>query len=199
MLPSVDARHEYDLESPCHRSSFGLSRSRRRYAHRYRRLSNFYRTEKSRSIEPTLADTPMDYEIAAENRPRQLWRSVTLLIFVLACGYASRRYSHYLPLLIRKRTGDALWASAVFMLVAIVRPRWSTLAVTITALAISYSIEFSQIYHRPWIDHIRSYAIGKLILGTTFFWWDQVAYTIGIGFLVPVDRWLTRRGQLKNK
>ena len=118
-------------------------------------------------------------------------------MLVLATGYASRRHSHYLPLLIRKRTGDALWAGAIFMLVGIVRPKWSTLTVTITALLISYTIEFSQIYHRPWIDHIRSYALGKLILGTTFFWWDQVAYTIGIGLLVPVDLWLTSRGQIK--
>jgi hypothetical protein len=82
---------------------------------------------------------------------------------------------------------------AVFVLVGMFRPRWSTFAVTVTALLISYTVEFSQIYHRPWIDHIRSYTLGKLILGTTFFWWDQVAYTVGIACLVPVDGWLTSR------
>ena len=133
------------------------------------------------------------YSIPPKRPRRVLWHYVLLLAVVLCAGYASRRYAHYLPPLIRKRTGDALWACAVFVLMAIIRPRWSTLALTLTALLISYSVEFSQIYHRPWIDYLRSYAIGKLILGTTFFWWDQVAYTIGIGALVPVDLLLSRR------
>jgi hypothetical protein len=94
---------------------------------------------------------------------------------------------------IRKRTGDALWACAVFVLLSIVRPRWSTVKVAIFALIISYCVEFSQIYHRPWIDHIRSHAIGKLILGTTFFWLDQLAYTIGIAAISPVDFLLISR------
>jgi hypothetical protein len=42
-------------------------------------------------------------------------------------------------------------------------------------------------------DHIRSYALGRLILGTTFFWWDQVAYTVGVGLVVPVDLLLRRK------
>jgi hypothetical protein len=100
---------------------------------------------------------------------RVFWQYLLFLTLVLCAGYASRRYSHDLPLLIRKRTGDALWACAVFVLVGMFRPRWSTFAVTVTALLNSYTVEFSQIYHRPWIDHIRSYTIGKLILGTTFF------------------------------
>lgn len=123
-------------------------------------------------------------------KPRQFWKSFLLLLFVVFAGFASRRYSTYLPLPIRKRTGDALWACAVFALLGLLRPRWSTLKVTLVALAIAYSVEFSQIYHRPWIDHLRSYALGKIILGTTFFWLDQVAYTVGIACMVPIDWWL---------
>jgi general stress protein CsbA len=118
---------------------------------------------------------------------RQFWQSLVLLLAVLFAGWASRRYSIHLPLPIRKRTGDALWACAVFVFASILRPRWSTLKVAVVALAISYCVEFSQIYHRPWIDHIRSYTLGRLILGTTFFWLDQLAYTIGIAAIAPVD------------
>jgi hypothetical protein len=125
--------------------------------------------------------------------PRVLWQYLLLMAFVLCAGYASRKYSHHLPVMIQKRTGDALWACAVFVLVAILRPRWPTFVITAVALLISYSVEFSQIYHAPWIDRIRSYALGKMILGTTFFWWDQVAYTVGIGVLVPLD-WLLSGG-----
>jgi hypothetical protein len=134
------------------------------------------------------------------HRSRNLFKSILFLLILGAAGYLSRRYQHYLPLPIRKRTGDALWACCVFALVTIVRPRWATLKAAIVALLISYTVEFSQIYHRPWIDHIRSYWLGKMILGTTFFWLDQVAYTIGIAVVAPID-WLLifpRRSSLQS-
>ena len=129
--------------------------------------------------------------IAPQRPPRALWQYLLLMGFVLCAGYASRKYSHHLPVMIQKRTGDALWACAVFVLVAILRPRWPTFLITAVALTIAYSIEFSQIYHAPWIDSIRATWPGRMILGTTFFWRDQLAYTIGIGALVPVDWWLS--------
>jgi hypothetical protein len=135
------------------------------------------------------------YSVPPHQPRRVLWQYVLLLFVVLCAGYVSRRYAHYLPTPIRKRTGDALWACAVYVLAAIIRPRWSVIVVTAVALFISYCIEFSQIYHAPWIDHIRSYTLGRLILGTTFFWLDQLAYTIGIACLTPGDYLLLHRGQ----
>jgi hypothetical protein len=40
--------------------------------------------------------------------------------------------------------------------------------------------EFSQLYHAPWIDSIRSTFIGHIILGSGFMWFDFAAYAIGI-------------------
>ena len=48
------------------------------------------------------------------------------------------------------------------------------------ALATSYVDEFSQLYHAPWIDSIRSTFLGHIILGEGFIWVDLVAYAIGI-------------------
>jgi hypothetical protein len=127
--------------------------------------------------------------------PRRFRRTLVLLLLLGAAGYLSRRYANDLPLPIRKRTGDALWASCIYMLIAMVRPSWSTLKVAAVALVISYSIEFSQIYHRPWIDRIRATVLGRLILGTTFFWLDQLAYTIGIAAVIPLDFRLNRRNR----
>jgi hypothetical protein len=110
-----------------------------------------------------------------------------LLVILGAAGYLSRRYAHHLWLPIQKRTGDAPWASCIYVLIAMVRPRWSTVKVAIITLLICYTIEFSQIYHRPWIDEIRKTLFGRLVLGTTFFWLDQVAYTVGVGFVAMID------------
>ena len=118
------------------------------------------------------------------------------LFVVVTTGYASRRYGHYLPLIIRKRTGDALWASAIFVLLAIIRPRASTIALGVVTLLISFAVEFSQLYHAEWIDTIRRTTLGSIALGSTFFKRDLIAYTIGVAAAALIDFGI-RRSSLK--
>jgi hypothetical protein len=114
-------------------------------------------------------------------------RSLVLLIAVIALGLASRRYPFLLPIPIRKRTGDALWASAAFAGVGLLRPAWSTRRVAVVALGVAFVDEFSQAYHAPWIDSIRSHTLGHLFLGEAFYWLDLVAYVVGVLVVIPVD------------
>lgn len=60
-------------------------------------------------------------------------------------------------------------------------------AISIYALAFAWSVEFSQLYHAPWIDTIRSTRIGHLILGSTFNAPDLLAYAVGIGIGAAVE------------
>ena len=48
------------------------------------------------------------------------------------------------------------------------------------AIVFCYFIEFTQLYHAPWIDDIRKTALGGLILGYGFLWSDILAYSIGV-------------------
>ncbi len=50
----------------------------------------------------------------------------------------------------------------------------------LVALGFAWAIEFSQLYHAPWIDEVRSSLLGRLILGSTFNVPDLLAYVIGI-------------------
>ena len=50
----------------------------------------------------------------------------------------------------------------------------------VLALVFSYLIEISQLYHAPWIDAIRSTALGGLVLGFGFLWSDILCYTVGV-------------------
>lgn len=56
----------------------------------------------------------------------------------------------------------------------------STMRLALIALGVAWAVEFSQLYHAPWIDTIRSTRLGKLVLGSTFNWSDLLAYAIGI-------------------
>jgi len=125
------------------------------------------------------------------SRSRNVVIYALLLLAVLTLGYGSRHfgkeYLTFLPPLVAKRVGDALWASAVMTILCLIFRRQSTLRLATTATLISFAIEFSQRYHAPWIDHIRSYPLGAIILGYSFYWLDLVAYLIGISLIVIID------------
>jgi hypothetical protein len=119
-----------------------------------------------------------------------------MLLLCGFAGWASRHWPMLLPLAIRKRTGDALWASCIFFLITTVRPRWSTTRAAGLALAIAFTIEFGQIYHSsPWLENLRKTLFGRLVLGSGFSWLDQLAYIVGVAAVTPVDWWLLRQSR----
>lgn len=83
--------------------------------------------------------------------------------------------------------GDALWALMIFMLCGFIFKGTKTKMVAFMALAFSYLIEISQLYHSNWIDNIRKTTLGGLVLGYVFSWKDLLAYAIGIGIGIIVE------------
>lgn len=102
------------------------------------------------------------------------------LLLVLGAGLLWR--SRYLPLspFLSKYGGDALWALAVFLGAGLCFRYATTWRITLIALGFAWGIEFSQIYHAPWLDQLRSSLPGRLVLGSTFNVPDLLAYVLGI-------------------
>ncbi len=100
-------------------------------------------------------------------------------------GLGSRHFSYLFPHWVHDYFGDVLWALMVYFIVAFVGNRLSCFYVSIIALLFSYGIELSQFCQADWLNALRSYKIGALILGFTFKMSDIICYTIGIsvGFL----------------
>jgi hypothetical protein len=113
--------------------------------------------------------------------------TVAVMIAVIAAGAASRRYGFVLPVPVRKRTGDALWATAAFLAIGLVRPAWSTLRDTLVSVVVTFAIEFSQLSHARPLELIRGYTVGRLLIGVGFYWLDLLAYLVGISVAIPVD------------
>ncbi len=111
-----------------------------------------------------------------------------LLVITVAAGLASRRFPAYLPEFVHLYAGDVLWALMVFVVLCIAFPGRSTKTLAIASLLFSFCIEISQFYHAPWIDGLRSYKLGGLILGFGFQWSDMVCYTLGVAFGIAFDR-----------
>jgi len=62
--------------------------------------------------------------------------------------------------------------------------------IALYALLFSFSIEFSQFYHAPWIDEIRHTKLGGLVLGYAFKFTDLICYSTGIVMAFVIDHTL---------
>ena len=122
--------------------------------------------------------------IFKESRTRVVYLLLTIIVMIL--GLLSRKISG-LPKIIELYSGDILWALMIFLIIAFIFNRKSTIFIISWAIIFSYIIEISQLYHVPWIDSIRNTTLGGLILGFGFLWSDLVCYTIGIIIGIIID------------
>ncbi|HEU4777795.1 MAG TPA: DUF2809 domain-containing protein [Telluria sp.] len=120
------------------------------------------------------------------------WTGAALAL-VIALGLASRKVPGMFPALLENYPGDALWAVAVFLGLALVRPAMGGRQLAALALAIAWADEFAQMIQWPWLVAVRKTTIGHLILGSGFDRVDLIAYAVGIALAVTIDRLL--RGQ----
>ncbi len=122
-------------------------------------------------------------------RNRVLYAGLTLT--VIAAGLLWRSSLMPLPPVVSNYGGDALWALMVFLGFGFMIPRASTTVIFWVALIFSWGVEFSQLYHAPWVDAVRATLPGRLVLGSTFNWPDLPAYALGVA-LGAWAEWLLR-------
>ena len=125
-------------------------------------------------------------------RPLQFYLPLLLLIFAVGL---STRMTTQLPSWMIQYAGDFLWAMMVFFLYCLVFSL-STARALLAALGTSYFIEFTQLFHPPWLEAIRSIRIFALILGYSFLWVDILIYTLGIALGAVIDWFILSRVQL---
>ena len=119
-----------------------------------------------------------NYQRSTQSRSRVWYGALSVLVVVTGLLWRSQLMP--LPPFPSKYGGDALWALMVFCGMGFVFPGLSTRMLTLLALGFSWAVEFSQLYHAPWIDAVRSTLPGRLILGFSFHWLDLTAYVLGI-------------------
>jgi hypothetical protein len=121
---------------------------------------------------------PARIHAQVSSRNRLLYAA--LAVAVVAAGLLWRASFMPLPPFLSKYGGDALWALMVFVGFGFLFHRASTLVAALLALTFSWGVEFSQLYHAPWIDAVRATLPGRLVLGSTFNWPDLPAYALGV-------------------
>ncbi|MGK5002485.1 DUF2809 domain-containing protein [Janthinobacterium sp. LB2P70] len=109
-------------------------------------------------------------------------------VAVIALGLASRAFPQFVPAVLGKYPGDALWAMMIVFALGIVATRMRTWQLALTALLICFAVEFGQLYQAPWIVALRAHPLGHLVLGSAFGWVDLIAYTAGVAIAALVDK-----------
>lgn len=94
-----------------------------------------------------------------------------------AHGSAPNFFNTYFP--------DTAWTMAVYCLLGLIFDR-SPLFNGIGALAVSYLVELSQLWHPAFLETLRATRVGGLILGYGFLWSDLLCYSAGalVSFVV---------------
>jgi hypothetical protein len=121
-----------------------------------------------------------------------------MIPLVMAGGLLWRSRLVSLSPFMTKYGGDALWSLLVFTGFGFLFSRISTFRLSLVSLGFAWAVEFSQLYHAPWIDSIRAVRLGHLVLGSTFNWPDLPAYAVGIAIGAVVDEALLKRSSQRH-
>lgn len=112
---------------------------------------------------------------------RTRWTTLLLLVVVTLLGLGFRAYRGPLQNVVN-HYGPASVCYMVFFILAIffLLPRSATiLPIAIGVLVWTCFVEFSQLWHPPWLESIRGTVAGRLLFGNSFSWWDFPAYLVG--------------------
>ena len=113
-----------------------------------------------------------------------------LCLAIIACGLALRAWGFGLglPAFVVKYGGSIFWGTMVFFLVAIAASHLSRTHIAMIAGLIAIGVELFRLVHFPWLDAFRLTLPGALLLGRVFSVWNMVAYGVGIGAGMWLDR-----------
>ena len=136
----------------------------------------------------------MSAEERSPGSKKRGWAVVSLLIIV-PIGFYSKFYTGPAANWVNDSLSgvfyEIFWCILVFLFLHNTKP-WiiATFVLMMTCL-----LEFLQLWHPPFLEFIRSYFIGRAVLGTSFTWSDFPYYFLGcsIGWLWM--RWLQNAGK----
>ncbi|MEC4986073.1 MAG: DUF2809 domain-containing protein [Oscillatoria sp. PMC 1068.18] len=102
------------------------------------------------------------------------------LIIITPMGIYSKFYHGIGAWWINDYAGDILyeifWCLFAFFLIP---KRKVTLSIAVWVFGVTCALEILQLWKTPILDSARATFLGKMLLGTTFVWWDFPHYLIG--------------------
>lgn len=115
------------------------------------------------------------------------------IIIIIPLGLISKFYKGPLDQWLNNYSGGIFYEIFWILLVILINPKIPPSIATTWVFIITAILEFLQLWHPPLLEAIRATLIGRLLIGTTFDWWDFIHYILGCAIA-----WLCLK-TLKNK
>jgi len=125
--------------------------------------------------------------------PKRRVTYAVLLLITIPVGLAWRMAPLGLSPFWFKYGGSALWAMALYWLIAVCLPRLSAVGLACLTAAVAAVVEFSRLWSVPAVDAFRLTLAGRLLLGRYFSLNNIAAYWLAIALAALLDQWLVRR------
>lgn len=111
----------------------------------------------------------------------RMYRRIVLYcaIALIPIGIASKFYQGPLKEWINDYFGDIIYEAFWIMIGVLIWPRASLAKIAAVVFIATCLIEVLQLWQPPFLQVMRASFIGKLLLGTTFVWWDFPHYLAG--------------------
>jgi hypothetical protein len=103
------------------------------------------------------------------------------LIALIPIGLASKFYKGPFDVWLNNSVGGIFYEMFWVLLVVLINPILSPGWVAFWVFIVTSSLEFAQLWKPEFLEVIRATLLGRLLLGTTFSWWDFPYYIIGCG------------------
>jgi len=114
-------------------------------------------------------------------------RAALLLLVVTPLGFAFKAYSGPGSGWFNYYGAGCLYEVFWILIAFLCFPsKRSVSRIPICVFLVTSILEFLQLWHPPFLEVIRSFYVGKALIGTTFVWWDFPHYVLGCvaGWLV---------------
>lgn len=93
-----------------------------------------------------------------------------------------------MPQWITLYAGDVAWGAMFFALFCVAFPTLSTPRAWLASVITTELIEFSELWHAPWLDGLRATRAGGFLLGHVFLWSDVVCVALGASLAAIAER-----------
>ena len=119
---------------------------------------------------------------------RRSLTTLLLLLITIPIGLAVRLLPLHLPWFFYKYLGSALWAIALYWLLATLLPKFCPRAIATIAILIAILLELSRLIPIAPIDAFRQTFAGMIFLGRYFSLKNIAAYILAIALTATLDR-----------
>ncbi|MEO8595953.1 MAG: DUF2809 domain-containing protein [Candidatus Solibacter sp.] len=104
---------------------------------------------------------------------------VSLAVLAPLALYGKRYYHGPAEEWVHNSAGGVAYVVFWCLVAALCRPRWKPALIAAGVLAATCALEFLQLWHPPLLEWVRSFFLGRTVLGSSFDWSDFPYYFAG--------------------